>query len=62
MYALFHNLRCDTDLYSASVNTMLYEISCYIGPLYDNTQLYVLKQATMQNIDRISDSPLLVSN
>ena len=33
------NLWFDTDLYSALVNAVLYEISCYIGPRYNRTRL-----------------------
>ena len=29
----------DTDFYSALVNPVLYEISCYIGPRYNGTRL-----------------------
>ena len=34
------NLWFDTDLYSASINPVLYEISYYIGPFYNGTRLY----------------------
>ena len=36
------NLWFDTDLYSASVNAVLYEISCYIGPRYNGTWQYLV--------------------
>ena len=35
------NLWFDTDLYSASLNNELYEISCYIGLRYNSIWLYV---------------------
>ena len=37
---------CHYELYSASVNAMLYKISCNIEPRYNGTQLYLL-QVTM---------------
>ena len=41
------NLWFDTDLYSASVNALRYEISCYIGPRYcDLTLICLLLQST----------------
>ena len=36
------NLWFDTDLYSASVNAELYEISCYIRPRCNGTRLYTI--------------------
>ena len=36
----------DSDSYSSSVNVMLYEISCYIGPHYNSTRLYILSEWT----------------
>ena len=33
-------MNLNSDLYSASVNTALYEISCYIRPRYKGTRLY----------------------
>ena len=36
------NLWFDSDLYSASINTVLHEILCFFGPHYNGTQLYML--------------------